>query len=113
MAYRKFEVVTYGVVLWRRAGGGEVGSGRIVADGAGPGVNSMIIWFYPDDHARPANESILESNRTIAKMYLPASQYLWYIDLLRNEKPITAYVYDNPNMNRLAAGSEPTGEEET
>lgn len=44
-------------------------------------------------------------------MFLPSEQYPWYVDLLRNEKPIFGYVYDDePERNKINLGWEEVGE---
>lgn len=48
-----------------------------------------------------------------AASYVPAEQFPWYVDLLRNEKPVGAYLNsDQPMLNTLRTFLELTGEEE-
>ena len=43
----------------------------------------------------------------------PEEHFSWYIDLLRNEKPVRVYLNsDSPEWNALFTGYEPVGEEE-
>ena len=61
----------------------------------------------------PGNNSYLPDAK-IGFSFLPESHYSRYIDLLRNEKPVFAYLNSEyPDINRLYTGTEPVGEEET
>jgi hypothetical protein len=73
--------------------------------------HKFIIYFLQPDSKVPDN--IYNPADKTATAYLPAEQFSWYIDLLRNEKPVYAYLNsERPIDNRLYTGEEPVGEEE-
>jgi hypothetical protein len=49
----------------------------------------------------------------IASVYLPAEQFLWYLDVLRHEDPVYVEIDpDDPIAHRPATGQEQPGEGE-
>jgi hypothetical protein len=81
----------------------------IVCDGQ-DGHTLFVCFMDPQSEMRD-NEYNPQTKR--ARMYLPSEMYPWYVDLLRNEKPVHAMVdSDEPTRNRLYTGREPVGEEE-
>ena len=77
----------------------------IIFLGAGPGGGEASSGAWP-------NQSELTDARTLGRMFAPSAQYMWYLDLLRNETPVYADVDStNPNLNRLWC-NEPVGEGE-
>jgi hypothetical protein len=108
MATRSFEVVSYSVGLtkelaWNVDGVGVIHSASIRVQGEAP-ENFLIIGFQPEDESRPADAD--------GFIFRPQHEYLWYIDLLRNERPITAVRHENPAFNEIYTGPEPPGESE-
>ena len=48
-----------------------------------------------------------------AAIFLPQDQYKSYIDLLRHEKPVSAYIWtERPDTCHIYTGNEPVGEGE-
>ena len=59
----------------------------------------------------PSNTQI-ETNRVRGEIFVPADQYNWYLDILRNEDPVFGHLDDaTPHMNRIFC-NEPVGEGE-
>ena len=49
----------------------------------------------------------------VGLIFLPFHEMEPFVDLLRNEKPVTAYLNsDSPQWNQLFTGKEPVGEAE-
>jgi hypothetical protein len=114
LATKRFRVLSYKVALSRQREG-ESGSvpfkfyAHIEIIGGG---YSYGIYFLRPDSSIPDNSYNPEYKRGTA--YLPSDQFAWYIDLLRNEKPLYVYLNsDKPYWNHLYTGPEPIGEEET
>ena len=60
---------------------------------------SSLNRFFPD--------------RKLARIVVPWDQFPVYLDVLRNEKPIYAYLNsDRPISNRIYTGEEPIGVDE-
>jgi hypothetical protein len=113
MATKTFEVVSYQVYLARNMsiGGGALAHfhAYIICEGA-KGERFTVYFLTPE--SEPA-DNFYRSKEEWATSFLPAAQYPWYIDLLRNEKPVFAYLSEErPDWNRLFTGSEPVGEGE-
>ena len=68
----------------------------------------LNIYFLRPDSPTIKNVNFPDKGR--ATIFLPAEQYSSYVDLLRNEKPVYAYITnDNPEMNLLCTTEEPVG----
>lgn len=77
------------------------------------GVNgySLRIYFIPPEYNTPANQTDLDHK--IGWMFLPKEDYPFFLDLLRNEKPVYGRIFQNiPQANKLSTGPEVVGEEE-
>jgi hypothetical protein len=108
VATRSFNVMSYSVSLtrelgWNINGTGVIHSASIRVQGQAA-EEFLIIGFLPDDEAIPADAD--------GFIFRPQHEYLWYIDLLRNERPITAIRHENPAFNEIYTGPEPPGESE-
>ena len=72
---------------------------------------SMRIFFIPTDYNIPNNQT--DFPKKTGWMFLPKEDYPFFIDLLRNEKPIYGHIYETvPQANRIATSAELVGEEE-
>lgn len=71
------------------------------------------IYFMLDMSRAPENRSTRTAEVLAGFMYVPAEHYPWYIDVLRNEKPVYAMIDDDPAMNGVYVPAEEVGEEET
>ena len=123
MATKNFQVVSYEVQLTRELiyGVPQVKCYALILCNCGipgpfgfpmPTGDRFCIYFLRPDGGDHKNEYI-PANKW-ASVFLPVEQYSWYIDLLRNERPVFAYVNSNkPERNRLYTGKEPVGEEES
>ncbi len=73
---------------------------------------TLRIFFIPSDYNLPTNQTELAKKR--GWIFVPKEDYPFYIDLLRNEKPIYAFIYDTiAQANRIATSAELVGEEES
>ena len=70
------------------------------------------LFFYPPGTELP-DDSADEAEKE-AHFFLPAEKLSWYIDLLRNEKPLAVEVYPGQEQRNVLAteGAEPIGEAE-
>lgn len=70
----------------------------------------LRIAFVPDNIALPPNitEPLYPDHPEylhilFAKLWVPSSHFVWYLDLLRNEVPGVILSVDNPNANRVVS----------
>jgi hypothetical protein len=71
----------------------------------------LLIYFYPP--GRTAGSPGYDPHNKRGWMSVPIDEMPTFIDVLRNEKPIWAYVNsEKPNGNGFRTGVEPVGEEE-
>ena len=88
---------------------------HIRCTGVGDGHSMVLfIWFMLDDGGLPPNYTIITNNGDwIGHMFRHASQYAWFIDLLRNEKPISGMLsVERAHLNYISTSEEPIGEAE-
>ena len=99
-----FQIESYKVCLMRS-------SSIIICESASP-TRRLCIYFYHSGETIPDN--YCNSKQTFGEIYARSEEYSWYIDILRNEKPVYAYI-DNvkPSLNQITTGPEPVGEEES
>src|SRR5713101_668657 len=112
MAIKTFAVANYTISMGRSLTiGGEMY--KFYADivcYSSTGDRLAIYFMVP---ATPVPDNVYNPATQWATIYLPEEQFNWYKDLLRNEKPVTAYCNsDKPAWNNLYTGPEFTGEEE-
>lgn len=113
MASKSFQVASYEVHLGRRMsiGGGILAHFHAHIICQGMHGERFTVYFLTPDSADVDN--FYRVKESWGASFVPASQYEWYVDLLRNEKPVYAYMSeDHPDWNRLFTGSEPVGEGE-
>lgn len=105
-----FEVKEYEVFVAREMTVDALGarfSAYIVCKGESE--HRLCLYF---SHGGPLVANTVENGR-IGRAFLPAEAYPWVVDLLRNERPVYAYLNpDEPLWNRLYTGPEPVGEGE-
>lgn len=71
----------------------------------------LMINFVADGDNIPA--SIYDETKKVGSIYLPSTEIDTYIDILRNEKPVYAYVNsEKPEWSNISTGHEPVGEGE-
>ncbi len=72
-----------------------------------------IYFLLPDSPIPAAFYRGVPTSGGTAAIFLPATQYAAYIDLLRNENPVSAYIWtEKPEACHIYTGNEPVGEEE-
>jgi hypothetical protein len=82
--------------------------GFLICKGDG---HALFLYFLTEDSPVPKC-SYLPAYK-LGTIYLPFKDMPSYVDMLRNEKPVYAYLNsDNPQWNHLSTGIEPTGETE-
>ncbi len=115
MATKAFEVKSYQIFLGRKmnmhSGAGDVAHfhGYIVCQGP-KGERYTVYFVHPESKGV---ENFYDPRENWAASFVPAEYYPWYVDLLRNEKPVFAQLnQERPEWNRLFTGSEPVGEGE-
>jgi hypothetical protein len=112
MATKTFTIVSYEAALARQMtiGGGAAKFYANILCRSSDGYRFAIYFLRPDSNEI---DNIYNPSAKWATSYLPANQFEWYLDLLRNEKPVYAYLNsERPIANRIYTGAEPIGEEE-
>jgi len=75
------------------------------------GDHRFIAYFLTDDSPVPNPVYVVQNK--VGAIFLPFKEMGPFVDLVRNEKPIYAYLNsDKPQWNSLSTGKEPIGEEE-
>jgi hypothetical protein len=111
MPGKNFEVSGYEIVQGTEMtlGGGAVKFYAYIAC-HGAGGERFGLYFLRPDSPPCSNECDLAANW--AASFLPANQFQWYVDLLRNEASVCAHVdSDTPSANRLYTGPKPFNDE--
>ena len=111
MAILKFQVISYEVKLSRQLTvGSNIKFYALICCYGKDGTRFCNYFLRPDS---PVENNVYNPTTKWATAFLPAEQFPWYLDLLRNEKPVFAYVNsDDPISNHLYTGKEPVGEGE-
>ena len=78
----------------------------------GKPTQNLTIFFCEDNAALPANIIQINDATTSAYLYVPAEQYPWYVDILRNEKPVYALLFEEPEAIIVSTSDESVGEGE-
>lgn len=72
----------------------------------------FIMYFLREDS--PVPNPIYHIPNKVGAIFLPFKDMAHYVDLVRNEKPIYAYLNsDKPEWNNISTSKEPIGEEES
>lgn len=111
MATATFQISTYEIKLARQmtTGGGAIQFYSYVTCRGG-GYTLLIYFLKPGS---PDMDNIYLADRKRGRIVVPWDQFPVYVDLLRNEKPIYAYLdSDKPISNCVYTGQEPVGEAE-
>jgi len=73
---------------------------------------SLVIAYFLTDNS-PIPGPVYSVANKVGLIFLPFHEMEPFVDLLRNEKPVTAYLNsDSPQWNQLFTGKEPVGEAE-
>ena len=111
MTTRTFQVASYKVKLGRELGIGGTRHYGLIACYGNDG-SQLLIYFQRPDSADLSN--VFFTDRKLGRIVVPAAQFPWYVDLLRNETPVYGYMNsDHPEWNQLRTDKEPVGEEES
>lgn len=114
MATFTFEVKSYTIWLSPSIGYGrtDIAGRAMIICAAGDGGKDTRCIFRFQDRAELASAAYDEATRT-AHVFVHAAQYPWYVDLLRNERPVRCVIdKSDPKFSRLVTGDEPVGEGE-
>ena len=113
MAIASFEINTYDIRLARRLDTfAQEDLVRYNASITCRGSAYTLIIYFLDEHSLVPNNAYFPDQKR-GTSYLPQSQYQWYVDLLRNEKPIYCFLNSSyPLQNGIYTGAEPVGESE-
>ncbi len=114
MAVKRFVVESYSVKIgdsmsatWS---GTEIKASGIVACRGGD--HRFIAYFLAE--GSPVPDSVYIEENRVGAIFRPFEEMGTYTDLVRNEKPIYAYLNSNkPEWNNLSTSQEPVGEEES
>lgn len=118
MAYTTFEVKKYGINLLyaARTQVSAIGKvvkwrGRITCHGEHNHEDYYLIIYFLDSRKVPGPYYDVE--KKTGGIFLPLKEMAYFVDLLRNEKPIYASLNsERPGVNGLFTGKEPVGEGE-
>lgn len=76
------------------------------------GDHRFIAYFLKDDSPVPGPVYVVQNK--VGAIFLPFNEMGPFVDLVRNERPVYAYLNsDRPEWNSLKTSREPVGEEET
>ncbi len=86
---------------------------RVGGDSGANETGELIIYFLASDSPVPNPPAYTKPNGTWGNFCVPYNQMPFYIDLLRNEKPVWfQLVKDKPEFNRVRTSWEPIGVED-
>lgn len=114
MAIKRFTVASYSVKLGDSLTATWSGT-QIKARGiiACRGDNHRFIAYFLTEDSPVPNSVYIVANK-VGAIFRPFDEMNAYIDLIRNEKPIFAYLNSSrPEWNNLSTSQEPVGEEES
>lgn len=78
----------------------------------GNGGYRFIMYFLHKDSQVPS--PVFHPNTKVGAIFLPFEDMPIYLDIVRNEKPIYAYLNSSkPEWNGISTSNEPVGEEES
>ena len=115
MATINFQVANYTYSIYTQADQGLVWDGKelkvrgmIICEGGG---FKAVIYLLADDSYLPANRYQDATKRVF--IFGRSPQFEWYVDMLRNEKPVHCNARtDLPGWFTLTTSPEPVGEQE-
>ena len=114
MSKRSFEVTQYTIQLGDKLSAtfeGTTIKARGIINCLGPDDQRVIGYFLSDDSPVPA--ATTTNGGKWGPVFLPTGMMLLWVDMLRNEKPIYAYINtDHPEWTNVSTGTEPVGEED-
>jgi hypothetical protein len=76
------------------------------------GEDHRLLIYFLGEHS-PVPEPVFDPGARVGAIFLPFHYLPHYVDLLRNESPIYAYLNsENPRWNSIRTTQEPVGEGE-
>lgn len=113
MARQAFEITSYEVKVAREMGGTAQGvSAKFPAYILCKGKEHQVVIYALHDSSPVPDNTFLPPYKH-GTIFVPRWQYDWFLDMLRNEKPVYCYLNSNtPKSNSLYTGKEPVGEQE-
>ncbi|ALU41981.1 hypothetical protein [Pseudoalteromonas rubra] len=109
MATKTFEVTSYQIKIGFELSGG--GSRAVLACLGEDGHRFNVYFSSPGSEMSPPHYS---PHSKFGAINVSISEMQHYVDLVRNEKPIYAYLNsDKPLWNNISTSKEPVGEEES
>ncbi len=112
MSTKKFEIRTYILGAGVQIPTSESNNVRSVIICFGD-VDQVFMYFVTTDTVPGSRVTVKPDGAMVAQLYLRDVDYLMFVDLLRNEKPVFAYVDPNmPHFCRLVTNAEGIGEGE-
>lgn len=113
MTTKQFEVDKYRMLIGYRNsatwGGVQIGIRGYVACYGGD--HRFIAYFLTDDS--PVPDPMYVPQNRVGAIFLSKEEMPGFVDMVRNEKPLFAYLNsDKPEWNSLRTSYEPVGEEE-
>jgi hypothetical protein len=112
MATKTFPVTNYTITIGYEASGGGGGdrTRAYIVCFADDGHRFVIYFAAPGSQLAPPRYSV---NAKFGSINVAVAEMHNYVDLLRNEKPVYAYLNsERPEWNNLSTSLEPVGEEE-
>jgi hypothetical protein len=107
-----FPVENYEIILGHgntATWGGKLIKARGIVSCYGPNNLRFLAYFLTDDSPVPP-PTYIEANK-VGAIFLPFKEMPPFIDLVRNEKPLYAYLNtDHPEWNSIRTTKEPVGE---
>ena len=108
-----FEIKQY-MVIWRQLEEREIGGVTVRIRGLvrciGDEYNMDVLFLAPDS---PYPAPIFDVEQKKGYMFMPISDILPFVDILRNEKPIFGHLRgDRPEWTSVTTSQEPVGEGE-
>jgi hypothetical protein len=113
MAIMQFQIDTYEIKLGHELtaswGGVSIKARGLIACYGGD--HRFLAYFLSDTSPVPS-PTYIPANK-VGAIFLPFREMPPFVDLVRNEKPVSAYLNsDRPQWNQLYTGREPVGEGE-
>ena len=113
MAIKQFQIETYEITLGH-AMSATWGGVPILARGivACYGGDHRFIAYFLAPGSQVAQPTYIVANK-VGAIFRPFEEMAAYVDMLRNERPVYAYLNsDKPQWNSLKTSKEPVGEQE-
>ena len=113
LATKRFSVVRYKIKLGDglTIGGGQYKFPAVVSCHGADGYRCLLYFYHEGDPRAPQHYN---PQYKVGTIQLSFKDIMPYIDMLRNEKPVYAYLNsDKPEWNNISTTMEPVGEEES